>query len=192
MDGHRGRLFVEGNKNGLYAAVGTDSRRVRVTTRDATWSWPLRDVAATRVSSTHYKLALGSEEFVFAPDEPVVFTFEFVDRIGRQPLARRRLRRRPKGHPTQARPQPSRPRRSGADVPQTVGAGVPQSEIWTDLASGRDEASLLETLSELSSTDHDHQWEAQRSGVQVCAECHQVFIDLIAAEEAPEPWSAKE
>ena len=60
-----------------------------------------------------------------------------------------------------------------------------ESEIWTDLAAGREEASLLETLSSLSApSDHDHQWEAQRSGVQVCTECHQVFVDLIAVERS--------
>ncbi len=191
MDGHGGRLFVERNKHGLDAEIVIESRKVRVTTRDAEWSWPIREVSARRWNGNMFRVSMGDEQFLFEADDPMRFTFEVVDELDRIDTSRRRPRRRPRtGRPL------SRPAISQPMAPVTVPApepsqtrSIPAAEIWTDLASGRDEASLLETLASLSASDeHEHRWERSDvdgdGTIEVCADCHRVFVDLNAAEES--------
>lgn len=191
MDGHGGRLFVERNKHGLDAEIVIGAKRVRVMTRDAEWSWPIRDVSARRWNGKMFQVAMGNEQFLFEPHDPMRFTFEVVDELDR--VDRRRPRRRPRTGRPFMRPAVTVPQRAAptsAPAPVAQGARTrPAAEIWTDLASGRDEASLLETLASLSvAAEHKHRWErADVDGddtIQVCADCHRVFVDLNAAEEA--------
>ena len=79
MDVHSGQLFVEGAKYGLAARMSLDAKHLRVTTEDAVWTWPVRQVAASRWQGNQFKLTLRDEELFFTADRPVMFTFEVVD-----------------------------------------------------------------------------------------------------------------
>ena len=198
MDVHSGQLFVEGAKYGLAARVSLDAKHLRVTTEDAVWTWPVRQVAASRWQGNQFKLTLRDEELFFTADRPVMFTFEVVDRLARahrrrttskrRPVGRKRARSRtaPSVHAGRERPAQERPAREPAEP---VVTSVAQSEIWTDLVSGLEESTLMGALAELANSDqHSHRFEPgddhSDGTLQVCAECSQVFVDLNAAEES--------
>ena len=182
MDAYRGTLSIERNRHGLEATVSVDTRSLHIITTDGAWVWPLGDVAVRRWDGNEFKLNLADDEFLFEPDDPISFTFDVVDRLGQRPS--RRIRRHNRTQRSTDQPTP-RPVRSQPDAPADESA---RSEIWTDLATGREEAHLLAALSELNRQgEHAHRlapgdWHAD-GAVQVCVECRQVFIDLSRAED---------
>lgn len=182
-DTYRGQLYVEGNQHGLDAQLSFDSKTVRVITEDAAWDWPIADFAARRWEGNEFKLILGTEEFRFEPEEPLSFTFEIVDTLPKKTRATRRLRQTTS--PKTPTPKSTRP-------PATR-SRVAVDDIWTEIATGREEASLLRALGEVAEV-HEHTYEPTgKPGdeVQVCTECRHVFVDLVAAEEqSTDPWSS--
>ena len=186
MDAHRGQLFVEGGRHGLEAGISIDAKTITVSTDDTVWTWPIRDVGARRWDGSQFKLIMGEEEFLFTANDPISFTFDVVDVLRATNSTRTRSKRRPKGRA--AHRQTKAPEAKEVVPSPTAAVAVSLPDVWTELASGRDEASLLETLAHLS--DHHHQWEdagdRRDATMQVCSECKQVFVDLIAAEESPD------
>ena len=184
MDAHRGQLFVEGNRHGLEASITIDGKHCVVVHKSDTWTFRLHDVTARRWQGNDFKLTLAGEPFVFTAEDPIRFTFEVVDQMDSGGSRRRsRSVRRPRVATT---PRTRRPRTY--PMPDTPPAEAdPRSAIWTDLAGGREASSLLEALADINKGDaHTHRWEAEDRGsgvVQICAECRQVFIDLIEAEQ---------
>ena len=211
MDAHRGRLFVEGNRHGLSAGISIDARHLYVRTENESWSWPLRDVVVMRWQGNQFKLTMSDEEFLFTADRPLTFTFEVVDhltarRLGESRRQRRSTTRRRPGGRSKSMTANDRPRRERPKV-DSVTKPIPEkvdlTNVWTDLATGRDESSLLESLADLS-RGHQHHWEAgddhSDGALRVCTECQKVVVDLIAAEETvaaeenkdSDPWRSLE
>ena len=195
MDAYRGQLFVEGNRHGLEAGISIDAKHLFVRTDGDTWTWPIREVVVQRWEGNSFKLNMGDEEFLFTADDPLTFTFEVVDLLKTRRSRITMRHRRPRGRRTGA-DSPSRPRtyRTGGDsdpsiavVRESVPATATSAQVWTDLANGREEATLMRALASLPHTkDHLHSWVDVPRGeagiVRTCSECSHVLIDLIEAE----------
>lgn len=196
MDGHRGRLFVDGNRHGLDAGVSIDSKNLHVETDNDTWTWPVREVILQRWQGNQFKLSMGHEDFLFTANDPITFTFDVVDHLNAKSI-RWMARLRPTGK-TRSKESVGGPTTTAPSPPRDqIPACVPPKDVWTDLAAGRDEANLLEALAGLSQvTEHTHDLQDDDDHgdgvVRACVECKQVFIDLVAAEAPPkpDPWAS--